>query len=139
MKQFKIESQSTSGKWFFKSFKNFENQEQANEHVRILTSKTKYPHRAKFHANLEEEPVESPEEVEQVEETEDTEQVEVPSDEGSDTSTQLDHVDWADSHDEDNFPLGWWLKKRFVAKDGTVFERKEERPDLYRQLEPSEY
>jgi len=143
-KEYKIQSKSTNGIWVNQGYKEFDSDGEAKTFARNKSIERGFEYRAKFIRNLKSESVENVDEVEEQDKVETkVEEVEEQTEENEekvdgDDVEKIDY-DFADDHDTDNFPQGWWLKKEFVAKDGTVFKFKKEQPHLYRTLKPSEY
>lgn len=48
-------------------------------------------------------------------------------------------LDFIEEESIDRYPRGWHRRNEFIAKDGTVYHRGIEVPELYRKKEPSDY
>lgn len=167
-KQFKIESQNSNKSWSFKRFKEFSTDldqsatEKATAYANRLSKRTGFTHRAVFNATVgEPEPTEEElrsqdeermlDDLKKVlEEDEETPNVDEPeanivSDMGVEQESLEDvpenqvFYDWEDQSEESDFPHAWWLKKEFVAKDGSVYQKGDLVPELYRTKEPTDY
>lgn len=68
-----------------------------------------------------------------------SESLEVNSEDEETLNGEDGNMEWEDSHNTDEFPMAWWLKKEFVAKDGTVFHKGEEVPEAYRTKPATDY
>lgn len=160
MKEYKIESKSTNGFWIGQGYREFKSDGEAKTFANNKSIKSGFEYRAKYIRDLatpkkedvqnesEEQVEDNNVEVQTEAETQDVEaEVQTESEEAEPqveetesevAPSQIDY-DFEDSHDEKEFPRGWWLQKEFVAKDGTVFKLKKEQPELYRTKKPSEY
>lgn len=142
-RNYEVKSRNTNGTWSTREFKIFGSHNQAENYADNLTAKTGFKHKVEFQGIVEDLSEEDTTEEQTTDSTSEDENESSSGDELtnvtlSDPEDRLD-LDWADDYDEEEFPKGWWLQSRFVAKDGTVFDKKEEKPELYRTLEPSEY
>mgnify|MGYP000677381645 CR=1 FL=1 len=144
MKNFSIKVQSTNGTWSVRHIKSFENRDKAKTYCDALQSKTNFPHKAEYIGEVDvvEDEETKTTQSEDVENTQ-TENVEQKEEKGTkeeisvDNSFDPDAQIWDAEYNEDDFPMAWWLRKQFVAKDGTVFDRAKAVESMYSKVEPS--
>lgn len=53
------------------------------------------------------------------------------------TNQESEDVTWAETYNEEDFPRGWKNRKKYIAKDGTFFERGKLVPENYRTEQPT--
>lgn len=138
MNKYKILSRNSNGNFSHFKTVTLKNDEKADEVVNNLEENTGFDYKWKFVESVEDGEVVIESEEEGSEE-EDTTTEETPTLETVTTEEDGEEFDFVEDADQDEYPRGWHLRKEFVDKEGTVYQRGEEQPDLYRTKEPSEY
>lgn len=138
-KQYSVRTKNSDGSWNHQFHATFANEDQLEEYRDSLSDKVATYGVVEdgkiFVYDAEDEQVVGDTESDGTEVTETNEDQSNESEEGG---GQIDY-DWEEESDEDDFPFGWWRRNEFVAKDGTVYQKNEEKPELYRTKLPSEY
>ena len=131
MKKYEILTKSSNGNFNHFKVVTLKDDNKADEVVNNLKKSTGFEYKWEFLGDVEDEEVVINSEEGTGKSTEEEVNVE--------TTTEVDENIFIEEADQDEYPRGWHLRKEFVDKEGTVYQRGEEQPDLYRTKEPSEY
>lgn len=131
MNKYEILSKSSNGNFAHFKTVTLKDDDKATEVVENLEEKTGFEYKWEMIESLEEDDEDVVMDTGESDSDEEDEDVE--------TVTEIDDDVFIEEADEDNYPRGWHRRSEFVDKEGTVFHKGEEQPDLYRTKEPSEY
>lgn len=126
MNKYEILSKSSNGNYAHFKTVTLKNDDKADEVVKNLEDNTGFDYKWEALGSVEDDDVVIDSEEDDSEET-------------VETVTEIDEDLFVEEADEDNYPRGWHRRSEFVDKEGTVYHKGEEQPDLYRTKEPSEY